>query len=195
MTTRSTGIVLKTFVPKKQKIAVLDQYAGRIDVVIFGAYVSPGSHISYALKSARTVIQISDVTLENLPLHLAREDLLFLHHILEILYHFLPIGGCIEGIFELLHNLFLIKPVAWSIHGKKIFVFRLLMIIGMYPETQILSVPHIRILNNIQVDTMHATHLDLECGKALDQWLRHVIGHHPLIEYFNTIHFLTDREG
>jgi len=188
-----TGIVLKNF-PAKYKVALLDESAGRIDAVHFGQEFSPGTALQYALVSGhgnRSNLKIDDVRLYAMPFFLARSDVLFLHHVLEICFHFIPVGSCTSGIFDALRLLYATDTAEWNMLYKKIFLCKLFVTIGYYPDIEKIGKRFVGILLESSLNDIPSDIELPDLERHLTDWLRQCIAQHPAIEYFNTVQFVT----
>jgi len=190
---RHTGIVIHTFLPKKYKVAIIDNKVGRIDGFISSmVHGQPGSLFTYSIECKGSLYKIKDMCTDDMPLVLARNDILFLHHVFEICYRFIPVGSCVQGIFDLLCVLYDKKMSIMSRQCKKIFLFRLLMLLGMYTTQIKTSVQWMRYVHEIPVDTKVSTLLNLEDEKQLDMWLYYSILEQSEGQMLKTVHFLTE---
>src|SRR3990167_5743477 len=89
------------------KIALLDHSAGRVDGIIASPLVRVGSMIEYRVdKHKGTLRYIKYHTIVGVPLSIARVDILFWHHVLELCYYFVPLGSFTQQLFELLEFLY-----------------------------------------------------------------------------------------
>ncbi len=172
----------------KKKYSVIEQEGNRIDMYIFGSSFPPGSCISYAVdKQIRGIDVASTAELIALPFYLARSDILFVHHVIEICFQFIPVGSRVDHIFELLTCLYKVaddKP--WSTKTKKIFVLQLLAMIGYYPEYELQKMAH---LINQPFFSEYAIITDTD-EREIDAWITRCISSHPRVEQFKTLQFL-----
>lgn len=188
-----TGIILKNFSPYKSKIALLDDALGRVDAVVFTQKnITVGALMHYVLTNTHQVVRAEHLQPIDIPFCLARADLLFLHHILEICYGSLPIGSCVQGIFELLMIVYQQQSSNWSMYIKKVFLVKLLTTMGIYPETYRLSAYAAQqIAQTIDI----AIPFDARCEQELDQWLKYWIAENQYVQEFKTIEFLIKKIG
>jgi hypothetical protein len=187
---KQQGIVLWFFFPRRDCIALLDQQDGRIDAIVRKRTMHRGALISYYPQQHYGRYMIDTVMIEDLPLQAARDDILFLHHILELCYQCIPVGSNVDGIFELLMLLYQPGVNSWTVQRKKIFVLQLLMTLGIYPSALHVTYPSIHDLMRLSVDTIGTHSLDLENEKLLDQWLYYCVAEHADIDSLKTVHFL-----
>ena len=185
-----TGIVLRNFSPKKQKLALIDDRLGRIDGAFFVAKVHTGALLSYHVSGTPGRYMVDQLNMLDAPLSLARQDILFLHHALELCYYFIPIGSCIQGIFNLLQLLYAADSVSWDITAKHIFLFHLFLQLGMHPEGYRLPASLLEQLLATSPTSLQGTKLSDVDKKIIRTWLQHCLMQHPDVAQFNTVHFL-----
>lgn len=189
------GIVLKQL-DSPHKIALLDRDSGRVDGIVFKS-ICVGSLLHYMVDRERgSYLFLSHCSITNLPFALARTDILFWHHVLELCFYFLPVGHQAGSVFELLHFLYTVEvAMHWEQHTKKLYLFKLLAAIGLYDALPQL-VPAARVHELLAVplaDIMHYT-LDEKSERVMNKWLRTCIAEHPKVEQFNTVHFLVQMD-
>ena len=187
---RHTGIVLRSWHTKKSKIALLDRQYGRIDTSSYIAIDSAGLLLSYTIDQVRGRLIITDVMIESSPLYLAQEDILFLHHVLELCSTFIPVGSCTQGIFPLLLTLYKPRDYLQARQYKKFFIFKLLAVLGIGSSHYHMRVLTLHQLHTIAIDTFVEESLHLESEKDLDSWLLHTIAEYTNIDQLKTVHFL-----
>ena len=177
-----------------KKVVLLDAQLG----IIEGCFVSTngwqvGACIRYEADYKHTLYFIKSFRLEDLPLAIAAQDILFLHHILELIYFFVPIGSCSIGLYNLLEFLYtyathiLVADRRW----KKLFICYVLYTIGMYDERSLRTYQFLRTLTSTPIDRVDVGFLDLAREREIDQWLLHCLELHPKVGDFKTMHFLT----
>lgn len=191
--TPSKGIVLKNLQPQHARIALFDQEYGRLDVTLFPSLIIVGSQVSYRLvKGFDDFYHIKDLRLDEVPFALARFDILFLHHVLELCYYFIPIATGTSEIFDLLRFLYSSDKKWWGSSAiKRLFLLKLLMLIGYYAMPLALDTEMIKklVTTSLEDDAIHE--LATIHKKAIDSWLRICLAEHPHIKKFKTVHFLT----
>lgn len=187
---KNKGIVLKTYVPQKCKLAVLDQELGKIMAVPNRQTIGNGAFINYYVQPRQNMHFIYDIELIDLPMALAKEDLLFVHHILELCYYFMPLNSCSHSIFNQLIFLYTSPVVLSSMLLKKVFLFQLFTKLGLYPEGPQFQTPQFHFLATASIDTIPLQKIDLIIEQELDTWLLNCISLHPCAKNFKTIQFL-----
>lgn len=188
----NAGIVIKSYLPFKNKIVILDRHLGMIDGIVLRGDFMIGSLISYQLtQQANNFYCLRDVILEEVPFDLACHDILFLHHLVELCYYFIPIGSEIDGVFSLLQCLYLIDKNYWNSATQKLFLFRMLVLIGFYSQQVLLDEKIVKQLLEEPLDNDVTIDLAKQHECLLGGWLLHCVSNHPYVQKFNTVHFLT----
>lgn len=190
MIAERTAIVLKQL-PSIHRVAILDRHAGRLDAIVRKrAHV--GSMIEYKVERAHdTTVFVSHYQIIDMPFELARDDVLFWHHVLELCYYFVPLGSYTPKLFELCAFLYTVDTSAcWQVQSKKLFLFKLLTTIGLYPQLQRLSLEKMHYFMALNISDIMTEVIDTQHEEILDEWLRVCIGEHPAVAKFNTIHYL-----
>jgi hypothetical protein len=190
MVFNSAGIILKKMAQSPYKIALLDKKQGRIESIIYSSESVVGSLITYSLKKQQGYYAISDNQLLYMPLSLGKTDLLFFHHVLELIYYFAPTGSCVSGVFDLLAFLYTAEHMLMSVQCKKFFLLKLLTLLGASPDWQGLCTVGINQLNQMAVTQCDSIIMDTTTEKELDRWLWCCVWQHPYVNEFKTVHFL-----
>ncbi|EKD48630.1 MAG: hypothetical protein ACD_64C00215G0004 [uncultured bacterium] len=184
-----SGIVLKKL--SAHKVAILNDRVGRIDAISIKA-PHVGSLIRYRVQRERGTLHFLEYySIIDLPFFLGRSDILFWHHVLELCYHFMPVGSYASELFELLSFLYTVeKENSWGMHAKKMYLFKLLSTIGI--QTEIPQLPAVKLQQFMAMSASQMKHvvLDEQSEKILDKWIRVCVSEHPAIEQFKTMHFL-----
>ncbi len=170
------GFVLKNFYPSKQKLLLLDHQHGCIEAVVMNQAstihrLCTGSLIAYHLEERQSLPWANAINILDMPFAWAREDILFLHHVLEIVQQFSAPGQTQPHIFALLTSLYS-NPVRSSRLFKKQLLAQLFLIFGL-PSTE-----------RPQPHTLNSAELDI--------WLMQCLSEHPYYELFKTTHFLIE---
>ncbi len=188
----NTGILLRNFSPKKNKLALIDDQLGRVDAAFFSGIYHTGSLLNYRLSGMPGRYLIEQASMIDSPLCLARTDILFLHHILEVCFYFIPIGSCIQGIFNLLQLLYAAESVDWDLTAKQFFLFRLFTQLGMHPAAYRLPASLLEQLHAAAYANEQPQLADAD-KKIIRTWLQHCLMQHPDVAQFNTTHFLNNQ--
>src|ERR1700733_7630056 len=102
----SIGIILRKNELLPHKLIILDKVQGKIECISSTPCLSAGSLITYNSRKQGQMHFISDSTLVYIPLSLAQTDMLFFHHVLELIHYFTPVGSCAQEVFDLLAFLY-----------------------------------------------------------------------------------------
>lgn len=186
------GIILKNFYPKKYKIVVLDGKIGKMH------YISPkrnkkipvGTLISYQRERKNKIIELETL---DIPFETAIDDILFLHHVLEICYYFIPVGIDIKEVFSLLLYLYSFPYKLKYIIEKKLFLFKIFVSLGIFPEDEKFQTPYFHQLSSESIDTIIGQDLPLGIERDLDKCLQYCVQMHPMFKCFKTVNFLKFR--
>jgi len=177
------------------KVVLLGRTSGRVSGYLFAGTPLLGSVVRCRIVATRRWYRFEDVELIELPLCLARGDLLFLHHVLELCFSFVPEGSRAPELFDLVRVLYRQRTELLTTHCKKLFLCRLLMQIGLYDQLPGIGGSALARLLDTPVDMAAWGTIDLDCQRELDAWLLRCVASHPLVESFNTMHFLTGRRN
>ncbi len=188
---KSQGIVLKQ--TTSHKVAILDAVHGRIDCISFKQPLV-GALIRYRIESERrTIGMLADYEIMDLPFFIARSDILFWHHVLELCYYFVPIGSHTPQMFELLQFLYTVDTSSeWGPYAKKLYLCKLFTTLGMQVELPGVSHQILYRFMALQPHQLARESVDTKEKEIVDEWLRVCVSEHPAIEQFKTIHFLLD---
>lgn len=188
---QNVGIILSHFFSRTGKIALLDKKYGRVDGIVHSKQVVLGALVHYRIRPKHMIYIVDDMNIHEMPMELARHDILFLHHVLELCCQLIPVNSCVDGIFDLLMDLYSIHMHTSSVQYKKLFLFKLLTMLGIYPYAQKMQKSVFDRLVCMPIDSMRDETLDLESEKELDIWLHHCITENVRVNSLKTMHFLT----
>lgn len=191
----SVGIILRKNELLPHKMVLLDKIQGKMECINALPTFSPGALITYNVKKQGSTHFLSDSALIYLPLALASADMLFFHHVLELMYYFTNIGNCATHLFDMLAFLYAAEHTAITKQGKKIFLLKMLTSTGNVPEISQINTKIISHLNTIGMEQLHNAILSVSDEKELDRWLWCCIWQHPYVNEFKTIHFLAENRA
>jgi hypothetical protein len=191
----SVGIILRKNSSSPNKLVILDKIQGKIECVTNTPSLSPGALITYNIRQQRTTHFISDSELLYIPLSLAQADILFFHHVLELVYYFTHVGSCSKDIFDLLAFLYSASLSTMTTQSKKLFLLKLLTNMGSVPELNEARTELITQLNTIDIKQLIDMIIDTTHEKELDRWLWCCIWQHPYVNEFKTVHFLAENRA
>ncbi len=187
---KQQGIILKTYLPKKQKISLFDYARGKITAIAYNPNaferLSAGFFIEYYATERITAYELEAIDIVHAPFALAQHNIVFLHHILELCYYFLPENCAAQELFNLVYFLLSsVHKIEYTLY-KKIFLMRFFIYLGMYPQDQQLQSAA---MNQLLYGSFE--HIDdnltIVEHKALEQWLFSCIKEHPQKSHFKTI--------
>lgn len=190
---KNTGIILKTFIPFKQRLSILDYSLGKIEgsVSLKEPYntLNNGVFINYYPSKGMHGYKLEGIELMHVPFPLARHDIYFFHHVLELCYYFIPFECAAANIFELLIFLVQYFEKITSSKNKKVFLLRFFACLGMYPEDEFLRTKNFDYLLSDPFDVMLETAIESRMEKIIEQWLLECIMRHPQHGQFKTIFY------
>jgi hypothetical protein len=202
---QSYGIVLKNFSPHKQKCLVFDRDRGPIELVPTEAMVSRlcnGALFSCQMSPRNNHFMLQTMDIIEIPFAWARQDILFLHHLLELVRFFIPIQVANRPVFELLQTLYTCHDRAGQMF-KKMAVAQFFLYLGSWPETDLWRHPvMLRGLStyfggrcNLPLDQYPEAQESLlreltAFEPELDTWLLACVAEHPQVAHMKTINFL-----
>lgn len=190
-TEKYSAIVLKNYFPQKYSLSLLMNKGGKITGVSNDIeHISRGSLIEFTIeRSKKNPLFIYHIELHDAPLILAQEDILFLHHLLELCYNFIPVGSEALAAYELLKLIYIPHEWMQKTICKKIYLFKLFVGLGIYPEDKrvrkasLQSLATSSFMNIIDKNIPHDEH-------DITEWLRMCVTSHHHVNKFKTIHFL-----
>jgi hypothetical protein len=187
---KRNGIILKTLFSKKMKMIVLDDHLGKIEAVPPSDKYITGSLISYYAQMRGQIYFLHTIELLDMPLALAKDDILFFHHVLEIVYFSTPFSSSVPEIYGLVQQLYGPYYGPHTNEFKIVFLFKLLVALGMHPEETRFHDPNYYLLARESIDTIINKSIHLDIKRALHEWVRACVLVHPLVHVFKTMHFL-----
>ncbi len=187
---KNCGIVLRNYYPYKQKISLFDKEHGRIDATLIKhrsgvlQQLNNGTVLRYTIGEQSTISKIHDVEIMTIPFELAKHDLNFFHHILELSYYFLPPNAAAPDTFDLIMYLF---NTAAHTFNKHLILFRFFISLGIYPENIPFKKSYFTHLASQGLEAFFKEKLDEIHHKVLESWLLQCIAMHPYKDHFKTI--------
>jgi hypothetical protein len=191
----SVGIILRKNELSPNKIIVLDKIQGKIECVSSAHSLSIGALITYNIKKQGTMNFMSDSTLIYIPLSLAQTDMLFFHHVLELIYYFTQVGNCCQEVFDLLAFLYSTEHTSMTIQSKKFFLLKLLTSMGIIPDISQIRSASTAQLSSLDIKQCDAMIISVSDEKELDRWLWCCVWQHPYVNQFKTVHFLAQNRA
>lgn len=192
------AIVLRSYLPYKQKLALFDYELGRIEIIaakkkLFDR-ITHASLISYLAEEWNSFYRMHDYELSAVPESWAHTDIYFLHQLLELSMFFLPLhtpqADKLFELFMLLYQPCLLRTEKELF--KKIFLCRFFALIGMYPDnSSFYSSSFFRLISE-PIDIMLDVQMDKAQHAQLVQWIYECINIHPEAHHLKTSKFLKE---
>lgn len=212
MQEKECGIVLKKFATSDHKISVLTNTLGKIALVVFNQGVMRRIQVGTLIefdhpKKQNNVHTTQQLVIVLTPITQRSDDLIWLHHMLELCYYFVPLHQPLSECFVILKSCLALLPHVdlfsahlWEI-VKKLCLGALLLFLGFFPpehlERSIIMTKNALFLSvdfqDVQKVEFLSKHLEKFCTIApadLDSWFLQCIQSHPRINIFKTIHFM-----
>ncbi|MBN1549152.1 hypothetical protein JW872_00665 [Candidatus Babeliales bacterium] len=179
---KSQGIVLKNYYPKRYVIRVLDQDRGVLEVLLedHRAFrrVFHGALLQYVFDENRRNIRIGSVNIIDIPFSWARQDIAFLHHLIELVYYGVLCGVVMRGVYDLFLALYQEQHHPFTDFLKKSIIARFFIVIGVHPEGM-LEAQIFNLLEHEPIDVSGSTGIDLKAMHSLDRFLAQCLEMHP----------------
>ncbi len=188
------GIVLRSFMPYKHKISVFESSLGRIEGMVSHPSVLEkalhGALVQFRVEEVQNFYRFQDFELIALPAAWVNDDILFLHHVLELTDFFVPLGEFSQELGQLFCLLYAECPLNNVELFKRIFVCRFFLLLGIYPENaEMYEKDFFRLLSG-SLDSMLEQAWDRTLLKNLNRWLEGCVQVHPYAHRLKTIAFL-----
>lgn len=186
------GIVIRSFMPHRHKCAIFDHQLGMIEATFFKQplmyRVYHGMALEYSTFADGTRHRLDDIRIVAVPQAWVAQDVLFFHHLLEVVWFFVLYGQQQEALFELLQVLY--QQPFWDEDElfKRWFLCRIFTVIGVYPSDYdsfdpnffgTISLPYGALAKICRNDTL--------ITRELARWLRGCVATHPQSDLFKTI--------
>lgn len=189
---KHVGIVLRKYPNRDDKFSVLDRREGKLICISHEMSLMQGALISYFINKGGYFHTIVGVQWLVAPFDIARQDILFFHHVLELCDYFLSIHDPSKKTFDIFMLLYSSSiDFFQNVIQKKLFLFKLLVSFGYYTEIAPLSVHTFNQLSSKSIDTLSNSFIHLEIERHIDEWICSCVSAHPFFEKFKTVHFLT----
>lgn len=212
MIDREHGIVLRQYPHHPHKFSVITQTLGKITLVVRNKYVldriNPGSVIEFHHTEQNQMVHlVQNCSVIFTPLPTTNLDLIWLHHILELSYYFVPLHQQTKEMFTALATCIfvfrerdLVADEEWEL-VKRLCIATILLLVGFFPPDE-LAKPVLIIKNTLLsfIDIDHESKVDFlkycirtYCSvkhSTLDTWLLDCIQSHPQVHAFRTLTFM-----
>lgn len=133
------AVVLKNYFPKKNKVTILHEQFGKINLFIHekhpAARLCNGSLIYCDVVKKKSLYECDFIDAYFIPFHDDSQDLYFVHDVLKICLQYLPFQLPLSDVFNLVIDIYK------NLHGlqpcqKKILLLKLFLFIGIFPENK-----------------------------------------------------------
>lgn len=192
---KHTGIILKNYIPKKHKLSMVDKELGKVEVLIndvsLFSKLCHGAVIHYYPVPYGTLYKISEIEIIAVPFGCARENIFFLHHVLELCYHFFPQGYVDKNFFETLLFLIESEGLVQNQH-KLLFLFRIMIMVGGVSELKEQDYAQVSMLAMCPLEELLNTVVSERECVIVRQIIFDCIARHPYVAGFKTLAFLTE---
>lgn len=185
MKKQNRGVILSR---KDTLVSVIDELQGRFIATTFRPLLVGGLY-EYDLVPFGKIYSLFHEELVMLPFDIAQQDILFLHHILEICLLFAPVGSCAQGVFQLFFYLYTNSLSSLSQKFKKFVIFKLLSLLGIWPHELVNNKFFFRIAET-PIDRLNQEIIDLVSEKEIGHWIYQSMRYDPIFEKMKTKLFL-----
>ncbi|MFH1461406.1 MAG: hypothetical protein ABIF12_00450 [bacterium] len=205
---KELGFVLKRFLPNKNKISVLSQNLGKIEIITRPAekifQLWPGMLIYFYLdKQMGKVFFVQNLEIMMSPYYDNVLDMEWIHQHLEICYYFLQPQDPAKEVFGHLYNSFNISILNQYFKDelfviKKIYIIKLLELLGFYPERDLIVYLGLYIdltsmyINFVDKDKVKLLKNNLQKVKRehilkINNWIRQSLAIHSNFRFFKIV--------
>lgn len=190
------GVVIRAWLPEKKTCLVFDRLRGMVSAILLQPesmrHVQHGALISYEISSRGSFqgdrFFLQQVQLCAQPAEWAHQDILFVHHVLELCASFVPPHLGDRAVFE--HMLGLYNPLNGyqqdPVLGRLVFLVQFFLLIGWYPDEDTSAIN--RLISRVP-GTMVTVREQEFLRSSLVKWLRRCVALHPLAPSFKTVTF------
>lgn len=191
------GIILNSNL-KKNSFSILDNQLGRIECIagknIYYKAIINGAIINYEINKWKSLFILQNIELLSTPCAKNFNDILFLHHILEICIFFIPINDNtkVQDVFNIIKKAYIEIENNSPILNKALLVKELFIVLEIHPDeqaneqifknSQFLFLISSNIDNNLSLEEkINYSHVN-----SLKLWLNACIKTHPFAHKINT---------
>lgn len=174
------GIIIRSFLPVKQKIVVLSKQHGIHHLICrMSSGCVHGGLIEWQEKRRSEQFFLVNYELVALPDRWAADDIVFLHSVFQLVHACIPVASNPEGMFE--HLLLLYKSALHENREfyKKVFLCRFFSLLGLYPEYPQQYDEKFLCLISAPIDIM-LSEQEMLLDKNVDAWVRGCVRTHSL---------------
>jgi hypothetical protein len=135
---RSQGIIIRSWLPAKQMVVCLDRDRGKTRCLLTKPVATvlacQGILLQYTLQQRNDIFFMVDIEALALPAPWVRDDIFFLHHILELCMVYAPYNHEAYELFMLLSLLYQNHTPATMAFFKKSVLCKVVTLLGLYPD-------------------------------------------------------------
>ncbi len=187
------GVVIKKFSHADNYFQVFDKTLGAIGIYCYAKTPHEGTMMQYQMSKNSRGYRIKQYDIITYPPITSPQQLLFLHHVLEICYFFIPVNSSCTRIFPLLDALYTC-PFQYA-HKKNqlLYILKLIVTIGIHDQYTTPSLP-LDYSTILYTPLDQLIHLELSYNDLLEihHWLYFCFKRHPYVKYFKTIIFFSE---
>ncbi len=212
---KELGFVLKRFLPNKNKISILTQTLGKIEIILRPtertSQLWPGMLLAFyplvqnkQWSTGNKIFFAQNLEIMMFPYYNNVLSMEWIHQLLEICYYFSPLHNPANEIFRHLYNSFNIEVLKKHFNNelfiiKKIYIIKLLELLGFYPKKDLI----IYLSLYQELCSMYIDYLDKDKAKLLknnlqkvetiqiekmDNWIKESLSSHPNFKFFKTLY-------
>lgn len=212
MNSDSLGLVLKRFIPYKNKVSILDQTQGKTTLVSMSSNLIyklwPGMVVKYnSLSNNSKNIITSKVNIIIYQQNMTKQSIHWFHSLVELCYYSLPLGLPAHDVFDFLCNAQLLLEKQNILKSKlnivkKIYLLKLIELLGLssyesisfnFKVLPLLSQGFIDFSNKQNVESVDIVidKIDDNMHKQIDLYIKGIIKSHPYYKNFK-VNYLMD---
>lgn len=187
----SIGVVLRSWVPEKKTCLVFDKIHGVIKGVLLQhdslRHAQHGAMVSYELVLCGERIFFQQVRISAEPALWAKNNLAFVHHVLEMCAVFVPPHMSDGQLFDHVVTLYSALESDQDPTLKRlIFLVQFFLLVGWYPDEDVCAIN--RLISRVS-GTMVTLRERESLRDSLIKWLRRCVALHPMAPSFKTVTF------
>lgn len=190
------GIILKKSNLKKRTFTIFDNILGKIECLTEHKYqdklISNGTLIEYQVLKWRSLLILKNIEILIVPNTYNYNDLLFLHHILEICLFFIPIHYTqnVDKIFNTIKNALITIENKSNILEKFHLLKELFIWLEIHPNEYYFKNSNSIFLISSNIDNNLNADENRKIMSNLKSWLIACLNTHPFAHKINTASFL-----
>lgn len=189
------GIIVRVLYPLSNKIIVFDEKLGKIECIVSKRerihMLMQGALIEYSLVPWRSIYRMMFVEQCALPMAWVKDDILFMHQLLELIIFFAPFNSPLPSLFEsylfLYHAEYAPDDV---IFFKKLFLCRFFALLGIVPEEELYFNALFFSLISGSIGSMLNAQSGDRLERIIHEWLYGCISTHPYAFQLKTVKYI-----